>query len=211
MKKYMHKVLVERPRIGSWMPNYEIHSLRLIKPTEDDLAPMRLSMRPKHSFGYGGWYFRKELNENLKPLLRYLQSNVGLLWDDVYRAIRIANPLGNAITEHIYVHLFEYVQVHPIFINGHPHNPSLRDSLIPCQYFYVDQEGLLQKSSPKIEPYSRPQELVHNGKTYIRKELSVDPKTKVHVLFREEDQVWFWETPFRTISKKDKKKLKIAS
>lgn len=110
MKKDMPKILAERQRLGVWCPNEQIRTLRHTKPTEDDLAPMRISMRPKrvsHTIGENGMC--RTPNENLTPLRHFLQSKVGSMWDDVFREIRRANPFGNAVTEHIYVHLYDYV------------------------------------------------------------------------------------------------------
>lgn len=212
----MKKILVGRPRIGSYLKNFEVRDLRGIKPSENDEAPLRLSMRPKGSFNRGAFQelplprslrCRKFLNENLKPLERFLYSKVGLPWDLVYSEIRKANPLGTAVSEHIYDHLYDYVKLHIFYIDGAPHF-SGRYGLYPCRYLYVDQAGILQKAPP--DKPNKNQTVTRNEGVYDLREIKQGKET-IRLLVRREDQVWFSETPFRTLSKKEKKRYKLAS
>jgi hypothetical protein len=70
MRADMYKVIVERPRRGGGDRQYRP------LPNDDD-APARESLRSRHKQ-------RKWLNENLRPLQRFLASQVGRPWDNVY-------------------------------------------------------------------------------------------------------------------------------
>jgi len=109
MRQDMHKVIIERPRRGSYMQNED--SLRLRKDnlviehdnelSERNFSPKKISIRPKYSN-------RKEFSDFLSPLIRYLQKQVGRPWDKVYSEIRSSTPKGT-IGEHLESHLFNFV------------------------------------------------------------------------------------------------------
>ena len=94
-----------------------------------------------------------------------------------------------------------------MYFDGIPHNPSCRDWLRPCRYFYVDPAGVLQKSPNLTHIYDYEQTIMHNEKKYIVRYVRTDTNEKIRVLFRKEDKVWFWGDPFRIMSKKEKKKI----
>lgn len=72
----------------------------------------KTAMRQK---GYGKGYERKEFGENLKPLARFLQKQVGRPWDKVYAEIRdVCEPTGT-VNAHIYAHLWDFV-IKDVFI-----------------------------------------------------------------------------------------------
>jgi hypothetical protein len=108
MRQDMQRVIVERPRIGSWRPS-EKTGLRLRGAGEygDDFdsGPRRVSGgRGRHN-----WWVQKELNENLRPLLRFLRKSVGRSWDKVYSEIRECIDPRKAIGAHVLVHVRQYV------------------------------------------------------------------------------------------------------
>ena len=79
-----------------------------------DSPPAREGM--KHCHGHG----TKHFNEHLAPLRRFLESNVGRPWNKVYSEICQYVDRGNVVQKHILTHLFEYVAVHTILIDGEP-------------------------------------------------------------------------------------------
>lgn len=100
MRKDMFKVIVERPR-----RNPKRYKKGRDKNWED--LPKKESMRKKYDWNWN----RKELNENLKPLVRFLKSKVGSKWDDVFSEICENLTLDSAIQKHVRDHVFDYVKV----------------------------------------------------------------------------------------------------
>ena len=71
----------------------------------------KVAMRQKRY----GKHERKEFGENLEPLMRYLQKQVGRPWDKVYSEIRaVCEPTGT-VNAHIYQHLWHFV-IKDVFI-----------------------------------------------------------------------------------------------
>lgn len=94
----MAKVIVERPRIGGK------YNRKGRNPKSFDDQPKRESMKKMHKD-------RKSLNENLKPLVRFLESRVGANWDKVYSEICENIKLDSAVQKHVRDHVFDYVFV----------------------------------------------------------------------------------------------------
>jgi hypothetical protein len=99
MRQDMSKVIVERPRRGG---GYE----RKGRSRDHDDQPSKEGMRKPYLRGYNN----KELNENLAPLLRFLNSRVGQLWDSVYSEICENIQVTNTVQEHIRVHVKQFVE-----------------------------------------------------------------------------------------------------
>lgn len=101
MRSDMAKVIVERPRHGSRLRSVKFAArVRPAGDVEDfDLAPP-------------GDRDEKSLNENLAPLRRYLDRQVGRPWDKVYSEIRANLDTRKATQLHILQHLRDYVQTH---------------------------------------------------------------------------------------------------
>lgn len=109
MRPDMHKVIVERPRRGSRMTNVKTgarYSPALIRTAMDQLE----------DFDGGGCRHPghvadgKALNENLAPLRRFLERQVGRPWDKVYSEIRAGIDTRSAIGLHVMQHLPDMVQ-----------------------------------------------------------------------------------------------------
>ena len=152
MRKDMDKVLVTTPRIGSNRKNAEVRKSRRIERdgSYDDL-PSYSSMKPKVK----NWWGRKELNEYLNPLIRYLKKNCDRPWNKVYSDICKNMDHRGAVQGHIFQHLFDYVELHPVFKNGKPHR--VKWGLIPLYKtgytFYVDKNGFLKEPKEKRPPW----------------------------------------------------------
>lgn len=80
-----------------------VDSLGWMEPmphSEVEVPSNKETMRPK-----GRGADRKEFNENLEPLWRYLQSQVGRCWDDVYSDIRRNLSPRSTVQMHVVQHL----------------------------------------------------------------------------------------------------------
>jgi len=119
MRYDMSKVLVERPRAGH--KNGEATSRHARRTHKQELRftgggddfnvgfgntesiTAHTKGHPKRS--------PKELNENLKPLRRFLRSRVGKPWDKVYSEIMEGINLNNAVQYHVWQHLVQFGEV----------------------------------------------------------------------------------------------------
>ena len=102
----MHKVIVERPRHGrSWARTRP----RPRPPFED--SPRRESIKARHTR-------RKWFSDLLGPLRRWLQSQVGRSWNEVYsEACAVIKP-DSVVRAHIRTHLLEFVVRETFMRNG---------------------------------------------------------------------------------------------
>jgi hypothetical protein len=150
MRSDMRKLLVEAPRWG--------HSLRgkktgkRLQPSEyaedADTGPQRAPAR-RHE---------KALEENLAPLRRYLEGQVGRPWDKVYSEIRQNLDNRSATGFHILQHLEDFVQIRTVLIDGKLYGGRWW-GLWPVHGLYVHPiTGLLRRAKPerKVERRSGP-------------------------------------------------------
>jgi len=93
----MFKVIVERPR------GYKGTDSRAARRRDDFDGPQFLGMRA--GYGYRG------LNENLRPLQRFLRSQVGRPWNKVYSEIARIIDRRNTVQQHVYQHLEDFIAV----------------------------------------------------------------------------------------------------
>lgn len=147
----MSKVIVERPRRRGW----DGSSKRAGRRIDPDLQVSKEGMRAPHIRHYGG----KELNENLAPLRRFIQSCVGRPWNDVYSEISQHLRVDSAVQQHVRDHVEDFVAVRTRFIDGeiwvtsrwgYPH--LLKGS---WDEFYVDpRDGVLRRNENR-ETYTQ--------------------------------------------------------
>tara|TARA_B100000579_G_C22824072_1_gene852143 strand:- start:360 stop:1085 length:726 start_codon:yes stop_codon:yes gene_type:complete len=151
MRKDMSKILVTAPRIGSSWKNYQVKKERRAFRDGDFNLPTYSSMKPRL---YRTSYERKSLNEYLKPLARYLSKNTGRVWDQVYSDICKNVDKRTPVQNHIFSHLFDYVELSPHFIGETPHYPRAGVYFGSEPYakmykngwtFYVDRSGILRE------------------------------------------------------------------
>lgn len=86
MRKDMSKILVERPRAGGskhGIRNNRRVTKQLLSSNPEIEVDSFKGIRKVHKIHND----QKELNENLKPLVRFLHSRIGQKWDDVYSEI----------------------------------------------------------------------------------------------------------------------------
>ena len=113
MRDDMYKVIVERPRRGSGHTNAS--DGRLFRNSED--VPAKLGIKQGH-------IYRKSLNENLAPLRRFLESQIGRPWDKVYAELSMGIDRRNTVQEHIYAHIESYVAIHTRWVDTSEQRPS---------------------------------------------------------------------------------------
>lgn len=118
----MSKVIVERPRViyykgkkslrkGFYVNPYSVEHIQEYESydgydfdEEGVYSGYKESMRPK-----GTRIERKQLNENLMPLIRFLESKVGNNWNNVYSEIRENINPNSSIQKHILNHVKQFV------------------------------------------------------------------------------------------------------
>ncbi len=102
MREDMSRVIVERPRVLD-----SISRKGRSRPLEDLPAQegMRRSQRER-----GGY---KMLNENLAPLRRFLERQVGRPWDKVYSEIVERLRVDSTVQQHVRDHLRDFVATRP--------------------------------------------------------------------------------------------------
>lgn len=113
MRHDMFKVIVERARRGagyySNLPNEYRRAKRFTLDEDlevtDEFVGRKISMRRAN-----GWD-RKELNENLNPLRRFLDSQVGRRWDDVYAEICENLDTGSTVKQHVRQHIEDFIEL----------------------------------------------------------------------------------------------------
>ena len=183
MRDDMSKLLVTTPRLGHQMKNEDIRTLRREKISEEgsDL-PSRLGMKPRLK----SYTERKQLNEYLNPLVRYLEKNCGRPWRKIYSDFKKKNPNGNAVTEHIYEHLFDYVELHPVFKNNEVYDHTGSYKLYRPYGFYVNNAGILLQSKEARPRYNYRKKEDPN---IINIEKTSDSAT--YIIKRDSDGVWF--------------------
>src|SRR5664279_4334957 len=106
MRSDMHKVVVERPRSN---PGPGKNGRRANLP--DELLPKFEGVKRPHKS-------RKGLTDLLGPLRRWLHSQLGRPWNDVYsEACAVIKP-DSVIRAHIKTHLLEFVERHTCMHKG---------------------------------------------------------------------------------------------
>lgn len=105
MRPDMFKIIVERPRHGRMSTggsDYPRGQLKNRWAPDLEAAP--------HTESMGGTYRDKGLNENLRPLVRFLRANVGRPWDKVRSEIAAHVSCRSAVQKHVLDHLRDYVK-----------------------------------------------------------------------------------------------------
>jgi hypothetical protein len=143
MRDDMAKIIVDRPRI----PDRYGSKGRPQKPED---FPQYEGMRRPHLLAGGG----KRLNENLQPLRRYLERQVGRPWNKVYAEIAKNLRADNTVQQHVRDHLQDYVAVTPRRVFGSWRNRA--GSGLWYQPLYVDPvTGLLCRTDRLPEEKAR--------------------------------------------------------
>lgn len=143
MRTDMSKVIVERPRYDGYEPkNRRFSNLLRDDPDEADL-PAKVPLRDRNRR-------TKELNENLQPLIRYLQRQIGRPWNKVRSEMSESIALNSAVQKHILDHVSGFVELNvsliddvPCTVDGRPVARFSRSALYVCP-----KSGLLKRAKP---------------------------------------------------------------
>lgn len=114
MRPDMAKVIVERPRRGGGKSKGRVKAHPLDGPTKEGIG------RPHDR--------RKSLNENLAPLIRFLESKVGQHWPKVYAEISANLRPVSTVQQHVRDHVQDFIAVKTAFRDGAivVHRPRFR-------------------------------------------------------------------------------------
>jgi len=118
MRSDMSKVLVERPRLGGCGKQKIRNNRRKARivckmatfDTDVETTDFH-GMKRVHTCSPNSFDDTKELNENLRPLRRFLRSKIGQNWNKVYSEIMQGLNLNNAVQFHVWQHLIELGEV----------------------------------------------------------------------------------------------------
>lgn len=132
MREDMSRVIVERPRLGGERGS-KGRAVAL-----DDL-PKQEGMRRRHVLSGDS----KMLNENLSPLRRYLERQVGRPWNKVYAEVCRYLRSDNTVQQHVRDHISDFVAVRPRWWT----TPRLGLYRLVFEPLYVDpKDGLLKRT-----------------------------------------------------------------
>lgn len=180
MRTDMYKVIVERPRHGG-----HIASSRRVDDLDE--SPRCEGLRQRHRN-------RKSLNENLRPLERYLAAQVGRPWDKVYAEICANLDRRNTVQQHIHEHLSDFVAVSVVDVGGVLHAPRRWGGLEPLERYwgprlYVDpRTGLLRQNRLRAKARREWDEQRRTGLTANRPHRRiVDAMRQLHRI----DGIWY--------------------
>jgi hypothetical protein len=156
MREDMAKVIVERPRIiDSFSPKGRVRPL--------DEFPKQLGMRrsQRERDGY------KTLNENLAPLRRFLERQVGRPWDKVYSEIAARLRVDNTVQQHVRDHLEDFVAIKPR--RGISSWYRKDDRALWHQPLYVDPRDGILKRTDRIPEARKRREARKPKKTVVER------------------------------------------
>jgi hypothetical protein len=144
MRFDMHKVIVERPRVGRSRARPQKTGLRLnpreaVDQGEDFDGGAGRLLHPRRD---------KHFNEHLAPLRRYLEGQVNRPWAKVYSEICDGIDRHSVIGQHVLQHLEDFVQIHVrIAEDGKIYSCRCRFGWEPVRGLYVHPvTGLLRDS-----------------------------------------------------------------
>lgn len=134
MRKDFFKILTERARSKSF---YSYKYKRRISKFEDfeNLS----SKEPMKSRVISC----KEFSENLSPLIRFLQKNVGKNWNDIYSEIRETLNMNKTTHKHLLDHVKWSVCTSPMDEERNERGYFMRSKY--SNNFYVDFNGILKQ------------------------------------------------------------------
>lgn len=153
MREDMSKVIVERPRAHGGLARKQGRRTQGYRG-DPESAPSKEPLRSRDARS-------KSLNENLRPLVRYLRAQVGRPWDKVRSEMARHIRPTSAVQKHVLDHAKQYVEENVVFRDGVPGSVGmsgwtpLRGSQ---QYpaFYVGNGGILQVARPRRERRAKP-------------------------------------------------------
>jgi hypothetical protein len=184
MRTDMFKVLVERPR------GYKGTDARANRRRDDFEGPPFLGMRA----GYG----YRALNENLRPLQRYLRAQIGRPWGKVYSEIARTIDRRSTVQQHVYQHIEDFVSTQVAWKDGRLVDLDAYGGIGELsQELYVDpRTGLLRlnKHYRSWAQKRRERAAEHEAEVDARRRI-VDDLTQLHLIDGEWYEIHFSALP----------------
>ncbi len=146
MRSDMHKVIVERPRVGRATAFADKTGARIRPVDPGDLADYdsgpRRQLHPARD---------KSFNEHLSPLERFLQGQVGRPWDKVHSEIVARIDRRSTIGNHVMQHVPHFVAIDTYLHDGVVYERGCRyHRTSPVRGLYVDPvTGILRRARPR--------------------------------------------------------------
>jgi hypothetical protein len=117
MRGDMSEVIIERPRVGSHRRFVRRHR-RIDDKTTTRLDPDKLIAQIGLKRAAAENARRKYLNENLKPLLRYLERQVNRPWNKVWSEICANLKTTSTVQQHVRDHIKDFVAIDAVSKDG---------------------------------------------------------------------------------------------
>lgn len=187
MRKDMSKVIVERPRHDHAGKRYRPGRTRVV--TDDDGEPLRAREPMRRADK------TKNLNENLAPLKRYLNAQVGRPWNKVYADIAENLRPSSTVQQHVRDHVEDFVAIRTRMKDGVVMTASARfGSERPLaedyRQLYVHPRSGLLKVNPHWRTWRRRWEIARaaEAKARAHRMRELDEWTQLHLL---NDGAWW--------------------
>jgi hypothetical protein len=144
----MYKVIVERPRVGG--SRHRPDKGRLAQKLDHDVENCRRNESMKFRWRLN----RKSLNENLNPLYRFIRSQLGRPWNDVFSEICEHISVNSTVQKHVRDHIDDFVCKHVTMVDGKPYSVGRYSKFAPVwEDFYVHPDTGILCRSPQHEPF----------------------------------------------------------
>lgn len=192
MRKDMKKILCETYRSNSGGKNGDVLRMRREKfvlyededgnlDVQDHAYGGKVTSIRQRSWESAGQR-KKFFGENLAPLRRWIASQVGRNWNDIWSEISEVCPKGNPVNSHIYQHLWGYIERDVELIDGKIRSKMIGWSgsdQINCEWCIHPETNILiktpayalpawRKKKKKVVPSSW---FKLEDKTYIRRDI----------------------------------------
>jgi hypothetical protein len=150
MREDMDEIIIERPRWGSRM-RHKRRAGRFDGKVEvrrdAEGMPFRIGLQ-RAAFQAGQ---PKSLNENLRPLQRYLESQINRPWDKVWSEISKNLRVTSAVQQHVRDHVPDFVAIRIVTKGGALWVPEWNGRLVRLEDSYVrmyvdPRTGLLRRN-----------------------------------------------------------------
>ena len=148
MRDDMRHVLVDRPRHKSYRDDAKPFRTRSHEDT-----PKKEGMRKPHRD-------RRSFSDHIKPLARFLRSNVGRLWNDVHSEICAHLTPSSTMQRHVFMHVDGYVETAvklvdgvPYFAKGDRYGSAKIEGREGNPLFYVNPETGILCLAPRRKKY----------------------------------------------------------
>lgn len=196
MRDDMYELIIERPRWGSRWLKYPRRAKRVDAKVTVDRDPDSLPSKVGMKRGAKAARVYKNLNENLAPLRRYLESQVNRPWDKVWSEISANLEAGNTVQQHVRDHVEDFVAFRTfvrdgtVYLTGRrggPHKVSDGGGYL----LYVDpRTGILRKNK-RYRGWTRlrRERLAQEVRERAARMREIAPDTQLHKF---EDRGW-WE------------------